>query len=112
MPQNCSRERSSDLMKRPASGIRMMTESHVKVSPVVRPNPGKVLRRCGTPFTTFPKWLACGPTLVLVDLVEDAAFGEVFFLRPGPTTENVIDGEQFHLGEGFFVFLGDLAIAR
>src|SRR5205085_2577414 len=39
---------------------------------------------------------------VLVDLVENAALGEVLLLRPGPTTENVVDGEKFDLGERFF----------
>jgi hypothetical protein len=32
----------------------MMTESHVSVSPMVRPNPGKVLRRPTVTLTTPP----------------------------------------------------------
>src|SRR5205823_6135067 len=52
------------------------------------------------------------PRSVLVDLVENAALGEVFLLRLGPAAKHLIDREQFDLGEGFFVLLRDLAIAR
>src|SRR5882672_9658058 len=49
---------------------------------------------------------------VLVNLVENAAFAEVFLLRPGPAAEHVVDREQFNLGEGFLVFLRNLGVAR
>src|SRR6185295_12042815 len=48
---------------------------------------------------------------ILVNLVENAAFAEVFFLRLGPTPKNVVDREKFNLGERFFVLLRDLRIA-
>src|SRR6266478_8646735 len=62
----------------------------------------------------FPRFRYGRPSTrsVLVDLVEDATFAEVFLLRLGPTTENVVDREKFDLGEGFFVFLRNLRIAR
>src|SRR3954465_10412188 len=92
----------------------MMTESHVRVSPMVRPNPGKLLRRATAVLTNPPVsgygWLSTRS--ILVNLVESAAFAEVFFLRLGPTSKNVVDREKFDLGEGFFVFLGNLRIAR
>src|ERR1700737_4643373 len=49
---------------------------------------------------------------VLVDLVENAAFAEVFLLRLGPAAENVVDREQFDLRERRLVFSCDLGIAR
>src|SRR5882757_6858524 len=110
MAQNWSRLSSKVLRNSPASGIRMMTESHVRVSPMVRPNPGKVPRRATAMLTNPPARVS--ERSVLVDLVENAAFGEVVLLRLGPTTENVVDGEKFDLGERFFVFPGDLRIAR
>jgi len=42
------------LEEQAASGIRMMTESHVSVSPMVRPNPGNVLRRAAAALTMPP----------------------------------------------------------
>src|SRR5438876_7460282 len=96
MPQNWSRLSSNVLRNRPASGIRMMTESHVSVSPMVRPNPGNVLRRPAPPLTMPP---ASALQLILVNLVENAAFAEVFLLRLGPAAENIVDREQFDLGE-------------
>src|SRR5882724_10321783 len=116
MPQNCSRLSSNVLRNRAASGSRMIMESHVRVSPMVRPNPGSVLRRATAILTNPPvratnrRISSCGS--ILVDLVENAAFAEMILLRLGPTTENVVDGEKFDLGERFFVFLGDLRIAR
>ena len=74
----------------------MMTESHVSVSPMVRPNPGNVLRRPAPPLTMPP---ASALQLILVNLVENAAFAEVFLLRLGPAAENIVDREQFDLGE-------------
>src|SRR5450755_588821 len=47
---------------------------------------------------------------VLVDLVENAAFAEMFLLRLGPAAENLVDREQIDLGERVLVFLGDLRI--
>src|SRR5882724_2756287 len=116
MPQNCSRLSSNVLRNRAASGSRMIMESHVRVSPMVRPNPGSVLRRATTILTNPPvratdrRIGSCGS--VLVDLVENAAFAEMVLLCLGPTTENVVDGEKFNLGERFFVLPGDLRIAR
>src|ERR1700676_1578112 len=88
----------------------MMTESHVSVSPMVRPNPGKVLRRPAAALTMPPA--AASAKSVLVNLIENAAFAEVFLLRLGPAAEHVVDREQFDLRERVFVFLGNLGIAR
>src|SRR5882757_1285760 len=110
MAQNWSRLSSKVLRNSPASGIRMMTESHVRVSPMVRPNPGKVPRRATAMLTNPPARVS--ERSVLVDLVENSAFAEVVLLRLGPTTENVVDGEKFNLRERFFVLLRDLRIAR
>src|ERR1041384_3895703 len=52
--QNCANDSSNDFRKRPASGMRMITESHVRVSPMVRPNPGKLLRRATAVLTNPP----------------------------------------------------------
>src|SRR3979490_1791500 len=49
---------------------------------------------------------------ILVNLIEYAAFAEVFLLRLGPTAENVVDREQFHLCKRLLVFLRNLRIAR
>src|SRR5438046_6601808 len=49
---------------------------------------------------------------ILVDLVENAAFAEVFLLRLGPAAENVVDREQFDLCERILIFLRDLRITR
>ena len=54
--QNWAGESSSVLRKRPASGMRMMTESHVRVRPMVRPNPGKLLRRATAVLTNPPAY--------------------------------------------------------
>src|SRR5437899_7245552 len=112
--QNCPGESSSVLRNRPASGMRMITESHVRVSPMVRPNPGKLLRRATAVLTNPPAsgygWLLARS--ILVNLVENAAFAEVILLRLGPTTKNVVDREKFDLGEGFFVFLRNFRITR
>src|SRR6266508_4880059 len=112
--QNCTGESSSVLRKRPASGMRMITESHVRVSPMVRPNPGRVLRRATAVFTKSPRFRSGCPLArsILVNLVENAAFAEVILLRVGPTTKTVIDREKFDLGEGFFVLPRNLRIAR
>src|SRR4029079_4623444 len=111
--QNWAGESSSVLRKRPARGMRMMTESHVRVRPMVRPNPGKLLRRATAVLTNPPATPRPPPSRsVLVDLVEKAAVGEVVLLRLGPTTKNVVDGEKFDLGEGFFVFPCNLRIPR
>src|SRR4030081_2667720 len=89
----------------------MMTESHVSVSPMVRPNPGKVLRRPVPPLTVPPG--SARPTgSVPVDLVENTAFAEVFPLGPGPVAKHRLDREHFDLGEGRLVLPGDLGIAR
>ena len=45
MAQNWSSESSDVLRNRPASGISTMTDSQVSVSPMVRPKPGRMLRR-------------------------------------------------------------------
>src|SRR3954452_9316842 len=87
-----------------------MMESHVSVSPMVRPKPGKVLRRPAAALTKPPA--PPSARSILVDLVENAAFAEVFLLRLGPAAENVVDREQFDLREGRLVFRGDLGIAR
>src|ERR1700683_5440076 len=107
---NWSKLSSNVLRNRPASGIRMMIDSHVSVSPMVRPNPGIVLRRPALSLT-MSRAPARGQS-VLVNLVEDAAFAEVFLLRLRPAAEDVVDGEQFNLGKRIFIFLGDLGIAR
>src|SRR3954462_8820683 len=49
---------------------------------------------------------------VLVDLIEDAAVGEMFPLRLGPAAEHIVDREQLELCKGVFVFLRDVRIAR
>src|SRR5882762_6896067 len=49
---------------------------------------------------------------VLVNLVENAAFAEVFLLRLGPAAEHIVNGEQFDLRKRRLVFLGDLRVAR
>src|ERR1700733_2488751 len=107
---NWSKLSSKVLRNRPASGIRMMIDSHVSVSPMVRPNPGNVLRRPALALTMFP----CSPAAksVLVNLVEDAAFAEVFLPRLAPAAEDIIDRKQFDLCERVFIFLGDLGITR
>src|SRR5664279_3695918 len=134
MPQNWSRLSSNVLRNRPASGIRTITDSHVSVSPMVRPNPGKLLRRTAIALkkpSASLSWLSRRFFLarlldanrydfaakrlfrsILVNLIEDAALAEMFLLRLGPTAEDVIDREQLHLGEGFFVFLRNLLITR
>src|SRR6202158_2811662 len=88
----------------------MMTESHVSVSPMVRPNPGKVLRRPAAALTMPPA--AASAKSVFVNLVENAAFAEVFLLRLGPAAENVVDREQSDLCKRILVFLGNLQISR
>src|ERR1700722_10763861 len=105
---NWSKLSSNVLRNRPASGIRMMTESHVSVSPMVRPNPGNVLRRLAV--LTMP--LASASKSVFVNLIENAAFAKVFLLRLGPAAEHVVNREQFDLRERRFVLPGDLGIAR
>src|ERR1700728_1106831 len=107
---NAAAKASSNVLRnRPASGIRMMIDSHVSVSPMVRPNPGIVLRRPALSLTMSPARLPAAKS-VLVNLVEDAAFAEVLLLRLRPAAEDLVDGEQFHLGKRIFVFLGDLGI--
>src|SRR6478672_10807621 len=103
-------------MNRPASGISTITDSQVSVSPMVRPKPGSVLRRTAIALTrppdAFGQFLRQSLPSVLVNLIENAAFAEMILLRPGPTTENVVDGEEFDPGEGIFILLCDLGIAR
>src|SRR5260370_2874211 len=90
-----------------------MMESQVRVSPMERPNPGKVLRRLALALKMPPAPPRPQPARsVLVDLIEDAAFGEMFLLRLGPAAEHLVDREQFDLGERVLVFLGDLRITR
>src|SRR5258708_9802911 len=109
MAQNWSGESSNVLKKSPASGIKMMTDSQVSVSPMVRPKPGRLLRRAALPFT---KPCLNQPISILVDLVENATFAEMFLLRLGPAAEHVVDREQLDLRKGFLIFLGDLGIVR
>src|SRR6185312_9532724 len=99
-------------MNNPASGISTITDSHVSVSPMVRPKPGSVLRRAAIALTRPPDAFRQSLPLIPVNLIENAAFREMILLRPRPTTENVVDGKEFDLREGIFILLCDLRIAR
>src|ERR1700760_2172213 len=98
-------------MNRAASGISTITESQVSVRPMVSPKPGRVLRLVAVALTDFSLG-PCSASSVLVDLIEDAAFGEVILLRPGPAAENVVDREKLDLGKGLFILLRNFGIAR
>src|SRR3954470_24458401 len=110
MVQNWSRLSSNVFRNSPASGISTMIDSHVSVSPMLRPKPGKVLRRFAAALTTLPQTDRAGS--VLVDLIEYAAFAEMFLLRFRPAAEHIVDREQLHLREGCLVRPGNLRIAR
>src|SRR3954471_15547013 len=110
MVQNWSKLSSNVFRNSPASGISTMIDSHVRVSPMLRPKPGKVLRRFAAALTTLPQTDRAGS--VLVDLIEYAAFAEMFLLRSRPAAEHVVDREQFHRGEGCLIRFGNLRIAR
>src|SRR5450755_2407981 len=92
---------------------------------MVRPNPGKVLRRPAIALKKpsasliLPRLFGASRyrfagkrlfRLILVNLIEDAALAEMLLLRLGPAAEDVIDREQLDFGEGLFVFLRDLLI--
>src|SRR3954462_4774759 len=74
MAQNWSKLSSNVLRNSPASGTSTMIDSQVSVSPMVRPNPGKVLRRIAASLNDVPL-LAAGS--VLVHLIEHTAFAEM-----------------------------------
>src|ERR1700753_3802635 len=109
-------------MNRPAREISTMTDSHVRVSPMVRPNPGRAPRRLARMLTnplaagSYPdavssrQPVSSSPenALALVDLGARAAFAEMLLLRLGPAAEHVVDREQLDLGEGLLILLGNL----
>ena len=110
MPQNCSKaelerlEEQAGQRNQDDNGEPCQGQSHGETKP----------RQGAPPFRpsahNVPDLLRLARSgSVLVDLVENAALGEMFLLRLGPTAENVVDGEQFNLGERFLVLLRDLA---
>ena len=48
----------------------------------------------------------------IIEDVEHAALAEMLLLRPGPAAEDVVDREQFDLGERCLVLFRNLLIAR
>src|SRR5215203_2558041 len=87
------------------SGTITIAQRYAIVNPIVRRKPGRTVRRvAGANIAALPgAWT--------VDLIEDAAVGEVGLLSVLPPAEGFVDREQLDRRERARVFRGDLRVA-
>ncbi len=92
----------------------MMTDSQTAVSPIVETEARQCPASMRCNYGHQAPLLNAPPTRLISSCRSDRRRRrrQNVPLRLGPAAENVVDREQFDLGEGVFVLLGDLGVAR